>query len=41
MLVKHDVFGKGVVKKIVGKNATVLFEKFGEKTINIDFLKSV
>ncbi|WP_299240082.1 UvrD-helicase domain-containing protein [Sulfurihydrogenibium sp.] len=41
MLVKHDVFGKGVVKKIVGKNATVLFEKVGEKTINIDFLKSV
>jgi DNA helicase-2/ATP-dependent DNA helicase PcrA len=41
MLIKHDVFGKGVVKKIVGKNATVLFEKIGEKTISVDFLKSV
>lgn len=38
-LVKHDIFGKGIVKSINGKNVTVLFEKVGEKTINIDFLK--
>ncbi len=38
-IVKHDIFGKGVVKSINGRNATVLFEKVGEKTINIDFLK--
>ncbi|ACN99209.1 ATP-dependent DNA helicase PcrA [Sulfurihydrogenibium azorense Az-Fu1] len=41
MLVKHQVFGKGVVKSVIGKNAKVLFEKHGEKTIHIDFLEKV
>lgn len=41
MLVKHEIFGKGVVKSISGKNAKVMFEKFGEKTISIEFLKKV
>ncbi|WP_297889213.1 UvrD-helicase domain-containing protein [Sulfurihydrogenibium sp.] len=39
MLVKHEIFGKGVVKSISGKNAKVMFEKVGEKTINVEFLK--
>ncbi|WP_457644365.1 ATP-dependent helicase [Persephonella sp.] len=38
--VKHDLFGKGVVKKIEGNKAVVIFEKVGEKTIRKDFLKS-
>ncbi len=38
-LVKHDVFGKGVIKSIDGKKATVIFENVGEKTIRSDYLK--
>jgi len=38
-LVKHDVFGKGVIKSISGNRATVIFENVGEKTIKKDFLK--
>ena len=38
-LVKHDVFGKGVVKSISGNKATVIFENVGEKQIMKDFLK--
>jgi len=40
-MVKHDVFGKGVIKSIVGNNATVIFGDVGEKRIRIDFLKKV
>jgi len=40
-LVKHDVFGKGVVKSISGNKATVIFENVGEKQIIKDFLKPV
>ncbi|WP_297457101.1 UvrD-helicase domain-containing protein [Persephonella sp.] len=40
-LVKHDLFGKGVVKSISGNKATVIFEKVGEKQIMKDFLKPV
>ncbi|NPA54389.1 MAG: UvrD-helicase domain-containing protein [Aquificae bacterium] len=38
-LVKHDVFGKGVIKQITGNKAKVIFENVGEKTILLDFLK--
>ncbi len=38
-LVRHDIFGKGVVKSISGNRATVIFENVGEKTIRKDFLK--
>ncbi len=38
-LVKHDVFGKGVVKQIVGNKALVIFENVGEKKILTSFLK--
>jgi DNA helicase-2/ATP-dependent DNA helicase PcrA len=38
-LVKHDVFGKGVIKNIDGKKATVIFENVGEKTLLKSFLK--
>ncbi|ACO03570.1 MAG TPA: DNA helicase UvrD [Persephonella sp.] len=37
--VKHDIFGKGVITKIDGNKAVVIFEKVGEKTIRKDFLK--
>ncbi len=40
-LVKHDVFGKGVIRHLSGNSAKVLFEKVGEKTIRTDFLKRV
>ena len=40
-LVKHDVFGKGVIKSITGNNATVVFGELGEKKIRTDFLKKV
>ncbi|WP_457641169.1 ATP-dependent helicase [Persephonella sp.] len=38
-LVKHDVFGKGVIKGIEGNKAIVIFEGVGEKKILKDFLK--
>lgn len=38
-LVKHEIFGKGVIKSVNNKRAVVLFEKFGEKTIDLSFLK--
>jgi len=37
-LVKHKIFGKGVVISVNGNKATVLFENFGQKTILKDFL---
>ncbi len=40
-LVKHDVFGKGVIKQITGSTAKVIFEKVGEKNIRLDFLKRI
>ena len=40
-LVKHDVFGKGVIKQLTGSTAKVLFENVGEKTIKVDFLKRI
>ncbi len=40
-LVKHDVFGKGIVKQVIGNKIRVIFEKGGEKTIIADFLKKV
>lgn len=38
-LVKHEIFGKGVIKAISNKRATIIFEKFGEKTIDLSFIK--
>ena len=38
-LVKHDIFGKGVVKEISGNKALVIFENVGEKKILTSFLK--
>ena len=38
-LVKHDIFGKGVVKQIEGNKALVIFENVGEKKILTSFLK--
>lgn len=40
-LVKHDVFGKGVIKSITKTKAVIIFEKFGEKTIDLSFVKPV
>ncbi|NPA13135.1 MAG: UvrD-helicase domain-containing protein, partial [Aquificae bacterium] len=40
-LVKHPTFGKGVVSKVSGGTATVLFENYGEKTIRKDFLEVI
>ncbi|MGC9006529.1 MAG: ATP-dependent helicase [Sulfurihydrogenibium sp.] len=40
-LVKHDIFGKGFVVSVSGKKAKVIFENFGEKLINVDFLKRI
>lgn len=38
-LVKHDVFGKGVIKAINNRRATIIFENVGEKTIDLAFIK--
>ncbi|MEZ0324137.1 MAG: UvrD-helicase domain-containing protein [Hydrogenothermaceae bacterium] len=40
-LVKHDIFGKGVIKSISKTKAVIIFEKFGEKTIDLSFIKPV
>lgn len=40
-LVKHDVFGKGVIKSISNRRATIIFENAGEKTIDLSFIKPV
>ncbi len=40
-LVKHDVFGRGVVKSINGNRVTVIFENFGEKVLLKNFIKSI
>ncbi|MCX7738884.1 MAG: UvrD-helicase domain-containing protein [Hydrogenothermaceae bacterium] len=38
-LVKHDIFGNGVIKSIVRNRAVIIFEKVGEKTIDLSFVK--
>lgn len=38
-LVKHDTFGKGVIKTINNRRATIIFENVGEKTIDLSFIK--
>lgn len=38
-LVKHDIFGKGVIKSINNRRATIIFENAGEKTIDLSFIK--
>lgn len=40
-LVRHEIFGRGVIKSIVNKRAVVIFEKVGEKTIDVSFLKNI
>jgi len=38
-IVKHETFGKGVVRSINGNRVTVIFEKVGEKNLIKDFVK--
>ena len=40
-LVKHDIFGKGVVKELQPPKAKVVFENVGEKEILTKFLKKL
>jgi len=40
-IVKHDVFGKGIIKSLSPPKARVIFEKAGEKEILTKFLKVV
>ncbi|RMA97824.1 ATP-dependent helicase [Hydrogenothermus marinus] len=40
-LVKHEVFGKGVVKELKPPKAKVIFEKVGEKELLTKFLKAI
>lgn len=40
-IVKHDLFGKGVIKSLSPPKARVIFEKAGEKEILTKFLKVV
>ncbi len=40
-LVKHDVFGKGVIKELTPPKAKVIFEKVGEKELLTKFLKKL
>ena len=40
-LVKHEIFGKGVVKSINENRVTVIFEKAGEKNLIKDFVKPI
>ncbi len=40
-LVKHDVFGKGVIKELTPPKAKVIFENVGEKELLTKFLKKL
>lgn len=40
-LVKHETFGRGVIKAIKNRRATIIFENFGEKMIDLSFIEPV